>query len=95
MSDFYCGICGKNSDETEANFWRDQIVCTPCYGTIKEDEEITNDPRQNYDPEMGYYDGCEHNENPYECDICGIQRKKSPSEKERREVQDLYGGSME
>ena len=40
MSGFYCGICGKNSDETEANFWEDQIVCSSCYGNIKEDEEI-------------------------------------------------------
>lgn len=35
-----------------------------------------SDDRQNYDPEMGYYDECEHNKNPYKCEICGIQRKK-------------------
>ena len=36
-----------------------------------------NDDRQGYDAEMGYYDECEHNKNPYECEICGIQRKEN------------------
>ena len=30
----------ESKDETEANFWEDQIVCSSCYGKIKEDEEI-------------------------------------------------------
>lgn len=35
-----------------------------------------NEREQPYDAEMGYYDECEHGRNPYNCDICGIQRKK-------------------
>ena len=40
MSGFYCGICGESKDETEANFWESEIVCTPCYGNIRIDEEL-------------------------------------------------------
>ena len=97
MSGFYCAICKGNKDEVDhviyKAFLNGKPVCDECHytiviidqeiarGTIPEDGEISEEARmKGLEPLNEYLE---------------LRGKRRASDKERQEVNDLFGGSME